>query len=252
MAAEEATRGDLLESGKWLPPDRRTVIDGADPVEREAVTNLLVIDRKTFTRDCLVAAFDAHPLIGTVASAQTAEDALLRLSRQPPSDAALINLAADPFDEVALASLRNHLNGLLPTGRIAIMTSMNDDAHLIEGMRAGICGYLPSDTPLNVAADVLRLVGLGWTVYPKLTHSVHEARLGSTTFDVDIAEGLTSRQKHVLDGLRLGMTNRAIGARLGISERAIKAHVQELMRRLKVKNRTQVVARLAGTEIIDS
>lgn len=252
MEAEEASNSDLLQSGAWRPPDRRMADDGPASSGSEAVTNLLVIDRKTFTRDCLVAAFDAHPLIGTVASAQTPEDALLRLNRHPPSDAALINLATDSFDEVGLASLRNHLKELLPTGRIAIMTSMNDDTHLIEGMRAGICGYLPSDTPLNVAADVLRLVGLGWTVYPRLTRSVHEMRLGSTTFDTDIAEGLTARQKHVLDGLRLGMTNRAIGARLGISERAIKAHVQELMRRLKVKNRTQVVARLAGTEIIDT
>lgn len=215
-------------------------------------TNLLVIDRRTFTRDCLVAAFDAHSLIGMVASAPSPEDVLLRSDQDPPIDAVLINLAADPFDEGTLASIRSQLTSLQPAGRIAIMTSVSDDVHLDDAIRAGIFGYLPSDTPLNIAAEALRLVGLGWTVYPRLTQSVQEPRLGSAMYGAEIAGSLTARQKHVLDGLRLGMTNRAIGARLGISERAIKAHVQELMRRLKVRNRTQIVAKLAGTDFSDS
>lgn len=212
----------------------------------EAGHTLLVIDRKNLTRDCLIAALIEHPLIGDITSASDPEMAAAQLGQTLVADAALLNLGSDAFDESFLFYLRDRLSPLLPTGRIAIMTSFGDNMHLLAALRGGVAGYLLSDTSVDVVGNALHLVKLGWTVYPPLSE------LASGTLGMSINEktfgdlNLSNRQRQVLGALQQGLTNRSIGDQLGISERAIKAHVQELMRRLNVSNRTQLVAKLAG------
>lgn len=207
---------------------------------------LLVIDRRSLTRDCLVAALTEHPLIADITSASDPE-AAAGLGRAHMADVALLNLGSDPFDEDGLSYLRARLTPLLPAGQIAIMTSLGDETHMLSALRGGVTGYLLSEMPLEVVGNALHLVGLGWTVYPSLRQIASVATLGVANDAKTLDElRLSNRQREVLDALRQGMTNRSIGAQLGISERAIKAHVQELMRRLNVSNRTQIVAKLAG------
>ena len=210
-------------------------------------TALLVIDRKSLTRDCLVAALTEHPLLSEITSASDPEEAVARLGRRIDINTALLNLGSDPFDEETLTGLRARLLALLPTGRIAIMSDHDDGPHILAALRAGIAGYLASDTPLNVVAGALHLISLGWSVFPRLDPATFGVLPGTLSEEKTLAElRLSVRQRQVLWALQHGMTNRSIGIQLGISERAIKAHVQELMRRLKVKNRTQIVAKLAG------
>jgi len=51
---------------------------------------------------------------------------------------------------------------------------------------------------------------------------------------------LTPTQKKVLEGVHLGLLNKQIAFNLGIAEATVKAHMTALMRKLKVRNRTQV------------
>ena len=51
---------------------------------------------------------------------------------------------------------------------------------------------------------------------------------------------LTPTQRKVLEGVHLGLLNKQIAFNLGIAEATVKAHMTALMRKLKVRNRTQV------------
>lgn len=51
---------------------------------------------------------------------------------------------------------------------------------------------------------------------------------------------LTPTQRKVLEGVHLGLLNKQIAYNLGIAEATVKAHMTALMRKLKVRNRTQV------------
>ncbi|HEY1125279.1 MAG TPA: LuxR C-terminal-related transcriptional regulator [Sphingobium sp.] len=65
----------------------------------------------------------------------------------------------------------------------------------------------------------------------------HVARSGASVADIG---QLTPTQRKVLEGVHLGLLNKQIAFNLGIAEATVKAHMTALMRKLKVRNRTQV------------
>jgi DNA-binding NarL/FixJ family response regulator len=62
----------------------------------------------------------------------------------------------------------------------------------------------------------------------------------AATGDVDVFATLTPTQMKVLRGVYLGQLNKQIAYDLGIAEATVKAHMTALMRKLNVRNRTQV------------
>lgn len=60
-------------------------------------------------------------------------------------------------------------------------------------------------------------------------------------------DGLTPRQRDVVDGLARGLANKQIAAELGISERAVKGHVSDLLRKYGVPSRAGVIAHVLAS-----
>jgi DNA-binding NarL/FixJ family response regulator len=211
---------------------------------------LLVIDPRSLTRDCLVAAMESTHGIGKIIAVASVEDAHQALAAIDGVDAALLNLATDPFDADVLAALISTLRAAGSVDVVMLLTGLTDPAHAAAALRVGIQGFLSSDTPFALTLDAIRLVSLGWMVYPAFELSSLVSRTATIVESAPRAGdvGLTPRQQQVLQGLRFGMTNKDIAAQLAVSERTVKAHVQELMRRLGASNRTQVVALMFGRE----
>lgn len=209
---------------------------------------LLVLDRLRLTRDCLVAAFASEAERIDVRAAADPEEVQLLAGAEDQADAALVNLGADDFDEAALASLRDRLRAVLPTGAMVLMTEQVDAAHLQAAARQGIRGVLHGSTTMETTRDVVALVAQGWMVFPP--EAASESQIDTFLFGRPSLPAprfdLTPRRREVLEGVTQGLTNRAIANQLGISERAVKLHIQKLMRSMGVNNRTQIVARLAG------
>jgi DNA-binding NarL/FixJ family response regulator len=220
----------------------------AAPHERRPPLRLLVIDRRSLTLECLVAALTDTREIGSIVAATDEGDALTRIGRDGGADVALLNLAGDPFDERRLALLRQSLDPILPPGAIVLLTGLVDRPHMLAALRQGILGFLSSETPTDIILEGLSLVSRGWTVYPPVDPKILASDAHDPVAGPSLADGLTltTRQRQVLHNLQRGMTNRDIANGLGISERAVKGHVQELMRRMGATNRTQIVAMLAG------
>ena len=250
--AQAATPASAASARATKPPlSLRTIAGGrigGEGDHPDRPLRLLIIDPRSLTRDCLVAALSTTPDIETVIPAATVREAIDALAQGPGVDAALINLAADPFGEAELADYAARLERVLPPGFIVLLTSLADPGHAQAALRQGFQGFLGSDTPLDVTVEAIRLVSRGWMVYPPLGKgALVPASLPS--FDRPQSRDdyeLTVRQRQVLEGLQAGFTNKDIATRLGVSERTVKAHVQELMRRLGASNRTQVVALVSG------
>jgi DNA-binding NarL/FixJ family response regulator len=204
---------------------------------------LLIVDPRSLTRDCLVAALqDASDVASAVAVANL-EDAVA-VTAKSRIDAVVVNLAADPFSEADLAHIVTTLCGLGGMRVVIILTNTIDPPHAAAALRQGVRVFLGSDTPFDRIIEAIRFACAGWMVYPAFDFSL------LTTYDASIFPTMergsefacTPRQLQVLDGLERGLTNKSIALALGVSERTVKAHVKELMRRLKANNRTQVVA----------
>ena len=115
--------------------------------------------------------------------------------------------------------------------------SIADLAH-----RFRLQGYVPTNSSMEIAAAVLRLVAAGGVYIPQVqeTNPLPLAVNTETrTSEAVRAARLTPRECMVLNLLGRGMSNKIIAYRLSLSQSTIKAHVHNIISKLKVHNRTE-------------
>ena len=127
-----------------------------------------------------------------------------------------------------------------PATRVLVLTSSNEDASVMAAIRAGALGYLTKDASLQQIRVGLREVADGRRFIPadigeKLARAVQDE-------EVQNASPLTAREKDVLVLVGEGKTNLEIGMALQLSEGTVRVHISNIMHKLDLKNRSQVVA----------
>ena len=153
---------------------------------------------------------------------------------------------------------------------LVIFSDNNSRKEVLSAMKAGARGFLYAGTEIDLARQALSLVCEGRSDYfavaeerPSISASYstimednHGNGVGTrtTVIGVDtlpIAQsannGLTQKQKAVLEGISRGEANKVIARRLGIKVGTVKFHVRKIMRKLGVANRTQVAIAYAGS-----
>lgn len=233
-ASEQDIR--VLPAGLAAPPPPP---GGAAPTK----ARLLIVDPRSLTRDCLVAALSDASDVESAAAVANLEEAVA-FTAQNRVEAVVVNLAADPFSEADLANIVTTLCSLGGLSVVIVLTNTIDPPHAAAALRQGVRVYLSSDTPFERIIEAIRFACAGWIIYPAFDFSLF-APYDTGMFPASgrgAEFACTPRQLQVLDGLERGLSNKSIALALGVSERTVKAHVKELMRRLKANNRTQVVA----------
>lgn len=127
----------------------------------------------------------------------------------------------------------------LPAIQIVMLTMSENDEHLLEAIKSGASGYLLKTLD---TAEFMRLIE-GLTegdspMSPGLAHNL----LQELAHQPDHPANLTPRHQQVLSLMAQGLTYKEIGAILGLTERTIKYHVGEMVQRLHLENRAQVLA----------
>ena len=111
--------------------------------------------------------------------------------------------------------------------------------------RGVINAVIPMSDTTEVAAAALRLVIAGGQYMPPLAHgaaSSSNSSAGPVRYDPPARiDGLTLRERAVLDLLKTGKPNKVIAHKLNMSLSTAKVHVHNIIRKLKVKNRTEAV-----------
>lgn len=158
-------------------------------------------------------------------------------------DTSLIVMHGNSASDVAEAALV--MDGRLPTPRIiAIINSANSE-DVIAGLEAGAAECLIDSISAESFAAAIRLV----TVDAAL---IEEAgKLTGSSKDLPFyakVHGLTRRQTQILELMTRGETNKAIGEALGIEASTVKQHINKILAKMHVMNRTQVAAIVAGKE----
>ncbi len=150
-------------------------------------------------------------------------------------------------EQDGLATTRR-LKQTLPHIKIVMLTMAAEEALLLEALKSGASGYLLKTLPAPEFLSLLNDVMAGKTIIaPELATQVlttlaqQDDLIPSSPSTVHMSDLLTSRQQDVLTCLTKGMSNKQIGEQLYISENTVKYHIKQMMARLQLQTRHELI-----------
>ncbi|WP_433519983.1 response regulator [Nonomuraea sp. CA-143628] len=163
---------------------------------------------------------------------------------------AALDLLPSARPDVALVDARMpRMDGIELIGRLdipaIILTTFDDDDYIFGGLRAGARGYLLKDTPPDELVAAIRKAARGETVLGGVAAERVVAELRSAPATPDLADQLSEREHEVAVLVGDGATNREIARRLFITEGTVKNHISSILRKLRLRDRTQLAIHIA-------
>ena len=171
-----------------------------------------------------------------------------------------VTAAMEGNPDVVLLDVRmNNCDGLTALGRIkqqkpelpvVILSTYDNPTYVARAVALGASGYLLKGCTRDELLEALRKVATGesaWTrdELRRVTWALATPRLAA-----DVEVPLTQRESEVLRQLALGLTNKEIAQALGISYETVKEHVQHILRKIGVSDRTQAAVWAVRQQIV--
>jgi DNA-binding NarL/FixJ family response regulator len=188
---------------------------------------LMVVEDHHVVRQGLVALLNTVPDMSVVAEGADGRQAI-DLFRQHEPDVTLMDLRMPNMGGVdAVIEIRQSF----PTARIIVLTTFDGDEDIYRALQAGARAYLLKGMFGDELMDAIRAVHAGKSRIPPAVAERLADRMGSP--------GLTARELDVLRLIVRGKSNKEIGEGLNISEATVKTHINNILSKLGVTDRTQ-------------
>jgi two-component system NarL family response regulator len=208
---------------------------------------VLLVDDNRLMLEGLQNIFEAHGIevVGVASDGRQSID----LARELKPDVILMDIRMPRCD--GLTATRA-IKAEMPDARIIILTTSTEDDDLFEAIKSGACGYLLKSIDTDELVTALDQARQGTPPFsPGLAAKLLEefARIGRSREQSpveaveEVSRGeLKPRQIEILRLLAEGRSYKEVGTRLFLSPRTIKYHMVEIMNRLHLENRAQVLA----------
>jgi DNA-binding NarL/FixJ family response regulator len=205
---------------------------------------ILLVDDHTLFLESLQSLLTLHgyQVVGTAGDGLQA----LEEARRLHPDLILMDIEMPGCDGLAATRL---IKAELPDTKIVMLTVAQEDKDLFESLKSGASGYLLKNSRASQLLSHLDQLAVGQAALsPGLADKILEefARMGrqleSNSEQVEGTADLTERQRQILTLIVRGMTYEQMGKTLCLSERTIRYHVEEIIHRLHLENRSQVIA----------
>ena len=199
---------------------------------------VLLVEDQTLVRQGLRALLALSGDVEVVADVEDGVEALGAIRQHAP-DVVLLDIRMPRMD--GLQVLRE-LQQLQAAPRVILLTTFDDDAALLEGVRLGARGYLLKDVSLEQVTHAIRTVAAGGQVIrPAVTErTLRAAAAAKPAFEaLEQPDPLTPREVEILRLLAGGYSNREIAEALGTAEGTVKNQVSSILSKLGVRDRTR-------------
>ncbi|MDH1561213.1 response regulator transcription factor [Pseudomonas sp. MDMC216] len=196
---------------------------------------LLLADDHEVTRAGFAAMLADCPEFSIVGQAVDGRQALELCERLQP-DIAILDIRMPVLNGLATARL---LHERLPAIKVLLFTMYDSPDHLEAAISAGAVGYLLKDASRQEVIDGLRQVAAGQSALNGMVSAQLLRRVVERNQSGAASSALTPRERQVLALVAGGFTNREIGEKLGIATGTAKAHVERVIGKLGVTDRTQ-------------
>ena len=217
-------------SRQSLGPAPRCRAAGDDPKALNGLIRILVVDDHPVVRAGLAALLSRPPDLAVVAEAEDGHQAVRAWAEQLP-DVTLMDLRLPGQDGVAaLTAIRAYDSA----ARVIMLTAFDEEEDIYRGIRAGAKAFLQKRVSATELVECIRRVHGGDTFVPEAIATKLAQRVGEAS--------LTTRETEVLELLARGSTNKDIARALNISEPTVKSHMKAIFVKVKVSNRTELLA----------
>jgi DNA-binding NarL/FixJ family response regulator len=205
-----------------------------------AAVRILIADDHSLFRDGLRSLLRAegHDVIGEAKNGKEA----VQLARELKPDLVLMDLQMPELDGIGATKL---IVGEMPEMKVVILTASEEEAKLFDAIKSGAQGYLLKNLEAETFFDMLDRAQRG---EPAITPALARKLLQEFAKPVEAAapvtdqDNLTAREREVLELMVEGVTsNRKLAKRLGLSENTVKFHVRNILDKLRLHNRAEVV-----------
>ena len=195
---------------------------------------LLLVDDHPVVR-IGVAQYVSSTEIEIVGEAENGLAAIRYLETTQP-DVVLLDIRMPEFDGLRCLG---ELKSRWPHLPVLMFTAYRSPVYLARAVALGAEGYLSKSVNRNAFLTAIRKVASGSSAWlPEDLRRV-SGPIDQPGIDADLEAPLTKRELEVLKQLAFGLTNKDIAGALGISYETVKEHVQHVLRKLGVSDRTQ-------------
>lgn len=200
---------------------------------------ILLVDDHALMREGLTVLINSQPDMEVVGDASDGGEALARADAAA-ADIVLMDVSMPVLDGIQAT---RRLKGEHPLVKVLALTAYDNHVYLRQLLDAGASGYVLKRTAAKSLIDAIRVVAAGGSYLDPDMAPVPENHAGERSgLRGEIERGeLTGREQEVLILVAKGHTNKEVSARLGISVKTVEVHKSNLMSKLGLKNRADVV-----------
>jgi|SRR3954452_18468046 two-component system, NarL family, response regulator NreC len=209
----------------------------------------LVVDDHTLFREGLRRLLEGEPDLVVVGEAGDAAEALAKVRELRP-DVVLMDIGMPGMSSFEAArTIEKHF----PSTRLIFLTMYEDEEYLLQSLDVGASGYVLKDAPAPRLINAVREVHQGRKylspqVVEKLVDDFRSRSAGSP--GTPRSATLTPREREVVKMIAEGNSVREIAGTLGLSMKTIEAHKFNLMRKLDIHNKAQLVTYAIQKKIV--
>jgi two-component system response regulator NreC len=202
---------------------------------------ILIVDDHAVVRSGLKALLDGKHDISVVGDAADGDEGI-RLALELKPDVVLMDLSM-PHGKDGLTATAE-LKKQLPETMVLILTMHDDDEYLFRAIHAGASGYILKSAPHEELVQAILSVARGDAyLYPTATRRLMNEYLERVKSGEGggAYESLSEREKEILAWIAKGYSNKEIAEKLVISVKTVETHKSNLMEKLGLKSRPDLV-----------
>lgn len=210
---------------------------------------VLIADDEEIVRYGLKAILQAEPTLLVVGEVSDGKSAIAQAQTLHP-DVVLMDINMPVMNGVLATE---EICQTLPHTKVVVLTTHAEDQYLFDALYRGATGYLLKNTPPEELVDSVRSIHKGYLqISPRLgqrlcqqlgsftNHEPEQPSQARSIAAVSDCKDITPREQDVLGLIAEGASNREIAQILHIAEKTVKNHVSNLLRRVGLRDRTQL------------
>ncbi len=211
---------------------------------------ILVADDHTVIRRGIVGLLNAQPDMEVIDEAGNGREAVAKAAAALP-DVVLLDVAMPDLNGLGATRMIKEQS---PAVQVLILTMHDREDYLFQALRAGASGYVLKGADIEDLLTAVRSVARGGVyLYPQVAKGLVSDYLRRVQSGEDLAnyDGLTDREREILQLIAEGKTAANIAEHLHISPHTVQSHRDNIMTKLDLHNRAALIRYAIRRGLVD-